>query len=111
MRVVLAHGMTKEAAMPIMDKALDKLLAGTGGSSLQILDQKKTWNGSVMNFSFTGRLGFISVPITGKINVECTNVTVEMELPPVVKTFVGEEKIRAIVDENVRSMLRAGLQA
>jgi hypothetical protein len=107
MRVVVAHGLTREAEMPIMDKALEKLLAGAGSSSIQILDQKKAWADSVMNFSFTGKLGFISVPITGTILVEYTNVTVDMELPPVVKTFIGEEKIRAIVDENVRSLLRS----
>ncbi len=110
MRVVVAHGLTQEATIPIMDKALDKLLSGVGGSSVQILDQKSTWNGSVMTFSFTGKLGFIAVPLKGTINVEHTNVTVLMDLPPVVTTFIGEDKLRAIVDENVRSLLRAGPQ-
>ena len=109
MRVVVPHGMTQEATMPIMDKALDKLLAGVGGS-VQVLDQKSNWDGPVMTFSFTGKLGFIAVPLVGKINVEHTNVTVTMDLPPIVTMFIGEDKLRALVDENVRSLLRAGPQ-
>ena len=106
MRVVVAHELTKEAAMPIMDHALTKLLGGVG-SSIEILNQKKTWNGSVMTFSFTGKMGFIAIPLTGTIDVACPCVTVNMDLPPVVTTFVGEEKIRKVVEANVREMLHA----
>jgi hypothetical protein len=56
----------------------------------------------VLNRSF---LGFVSLPIAGTVAVDDVNVTVNIDLPPVVKSFVGEEKVRAIVDENVRAML------
>lgn len=109
MRVVVAHGSTQPAMIPVMDQALDQLLGGAGSSSIQIVDQKKTWDGSVMSFSFTGKLGFIAVPLTGIIEVDHTTVTVEMELPPMVTTFVGEAKVRALVEENVRALvLRQG---
>ena len=48
MKVVAEHALGKEAAIPVMDQALDKLLGGIGGSSIEILDKKKSWNGSVM---------------------------------------------------------------
>jgi hypothetical protein len=105
MKVVVPHGSTQQAIVPVMDQALDHLFGAAGSSSIQILDQKKIWDGSVMIFSFTGKLGFIVMPLAGTLAVDTTDVTVEVELPPLLKTFVGEEKVRSIVDENVRRMI------
>lgn len=107
MRVDVAHQLGKDAAVPVMDRCLDHLLSGIGGSSIEILDKKKTWNGSSMRFSFTGKVGYISVPLAGTIDVSDANVVVNMDLPPLVKTFIGEEKIHRIVETNVREMLTA----
>jgi hypothetical protein len=60
-----------------------------------------------MEFSFTGKVGYISVPLAGTIDVNDENVVVNMDLPPVVKTFVGEQKIHRIVETNIREMLTA----
>jgi hypothetical protein len=58
-----------------------------------------------MNFSFTGKLGFISIPLTGTVTVDDTNVTVECELPAMLKTFLGEEKVQALMQKNVEGLL------
>ena len=62
-----------------------------------------------MDFSLTARLGFISLPISGMVVIDDTNVTVHCELPPLVKTFVGEDKIRAsVMKESARHAFGAG---
>ena len=106
MTVVVPHHATQQAAIGILDGAADKLLAGAGSKSVQIVDQKKSWNGPVMSFSFTGKMGFISVPLSGTVAVDDTNVTVECELPAMVKNFVGEDKARATVEEKITDLLR-----
>ena len=68
-------------------------------------DQKKSWAGPVMDFSLTAKAGFISLPISGTVKVDDTNVTIVCELPPIVKTFVGEGKIQSAVEGRVRGML------
>lgn len=105
MKVVVPHHSTREAAKPVMDKALDHLFGEAGNASIQIVDQRKVWEGSLMIFSFTGKLGFITVPLAGTIGVDDTHVTVDFELPGMLKTFVGEDKVRTIVDENLRKMV------
>ena len=72
---------------------------------MELVDRKKDWKGPLMDFSLTAQAGFISVPISGNIVVDDINVTVHCELPALVKTFVGEEKIRASVERRVRLML------
>ena len=107
MKVVVEHHSTAQAVKATVDQGVDRLLAGAGGTTVQIVDQKKSWDGSVMTFSCTGKVGFISVPLAATVAVDDTNVTVECDLPPMVKNFVGEEKVRGIVEENVRKMIGA----
>jgi hypothetical protein len=107
MKVVVAHHSTEQAVKATVDQGVDQLLAGAGGTSVKIVDQKKSWEGSVMTFSCTGKVGFISVPLAATVTVDDTNVTVDCDLPPMVKNFVGEDKVRAIVEENVRKMIGA----
>jgi hypothetical protein len=106
MKVVVPHHSTQQALIPILDKGADQLLGGAGGRNIQILNQKKTWDGPVMTFSCTGKAGFISVPLSGTVAVDDTNVTVECELPAMVKKFVGEEKIQGMVEQRIRAMVQ-----
>jgi len=88
MRVEIAHQLGKEGVIPVIDRCVDQLLGGFG-SNIQILDKKTSWNGSAMQFSFTGKVGYISVPLAGTIDGNDANVVINMDLPPVVKTFIG----------------------
>src|SRR5580704_3210559 len=102
MKVVVAHHSTEQAVKPVLDQGVDQLLTSAGGKSIQIVDQKKSWDGQVMTFSCTGKVGFISVPLAATVAVDDTNVTVECELPPMVKNFVGEDKVGGVVEGSVR---------
>ena len=58
-----------------------------------------------MNFSFVGRMGFISLPVTGTVEVDDVNVTVKCELPSMAKNFVGEDKVSASIEKQLRAVL------
>ena len=104
MKVVIAHGKTQDQAILAVDKSANDLF-DLGGGSVSLTDQKKTWDGPLMDFSLVARVGFIALPISGMVTVDDTNVTVDAELPSLVKTFVGEDKIRNGVERKVRAML------
>jgi hypothetical protein len=103
--VIVPHDSTQQAAIETLDGAANKMLTGAGNASVKIVDQKKSWDGPKMNFSFTGKVGFISVPLTGTVTVDDTNVTLECELPAMVKNFVGEDKARAMVEERLKALI------
>lgn len=106
MIVIVPHYTTVEEAILIVDRSADDLFAGAAGGAVELADRRKDWNGSLMDFSLTARVGFISLPISGNVVIDEINVTVRCELPALVKTFVGEEKIRAGVERKVRGMLK-----
>jgi hypothetical protein len=104
MILVVPHRRTREEAVARI-AADEDLFAGAAGGSVQIVDQQKEWRGSSMAFSFVGRVGFISVPVSGTLKVDDVNVTVTSELPPMVKNFVGEEKVAAGIEKQLRRVL------
>jgi len=105
MTVIFPHHRTKAEAISIIDKGSSDLFSGVVGSGVELADQKKEWNGSTMNFSFTGRLGFVSVPITGAISVDDVNAVVVCNLPPMVQNFIGEDKVSASIEKQLQRLL------
>lgn len=106
MKVTVPHQTTAEEAIQIVDGSADGLFAGVGGGAVELADRRQQWSGSRMAFSLTARLGFIALPISGTVVIDDINVTINCDLPPLVTTFVGEEKIRAGVERKVRGMLQ-----
>lgn len=104
MILIVPHYKTREEAMARI-AADEDLFAGAAGGSVQILDQRREWQGSTMAYSFVGRLGFISVPMSGTVEVDDVNVTVRSELPPMVVSFIGEEKVAAGIEKQLRRVL------
>jgi hypothetical protein len=107
MTIIVPHHKTEREAIRIVDSAASDLFAGVAGGLIQISGQKKEWNGSTMTFSFTGQLGFISVPISGTIVVDSRNVTVNCELPAMVRNFIGEDKLGAGIEGKIKGLLTA----
>ncbi len=105
MKVVVHHGKTQAEAIDIVDRSADHLFDYASGGSVELTDRKKDWNGPKMDFSLMARLGFIALPVAGVVFVDEVTITVECDLPPLVRTFVGEEKIQAGVEKKVRGML------
>jgi hypothetical protein len=107
MTLIIPHHKTEQEAIKIIDRGANDLFAGVAAGAVEIVDQKKEWNGSTMTFSFTGRLGFISVPLSGTILVDDRNVTVKCELPAMVKNFIGEDKVGADIEGKIRRLVTA----
>jgi len=104
MILIVPHNKTKEEATAIVAAAAD-LFSEAAGGAVAIFDERRDWNGSTMAFSFVGRAGFISVPFSGLVEVDDVNVTVTSDLPPVVKNYIGEEKVASGIEKHLRRLL------
>jgi hypothetical protein len=74
---------------------------------VQVTDVVKRWNGSNMDFSFVARMGIFAAPIRGIIYCTDKDVTVDIELPGMLKQFVPEDKMKQQVEGRVRGLLKA----
>ncbi len=105
MQVIVPHRTTAEKAAAMVDRSADRLFEGVGGAYVELTDRRNNWTGPVMDFSLPARVGFISVPVSGTVVVDEANVTIQCHLPGLIDKFVGEEKIRAVVERRVRGIL------
>ncbi|MDQ1472096.1 MAG: putative polyhydroxyalkanoic acid system protein gran rgn [Bryobacterales bacterium] len=107
MTIIIPHHKTKQEVVARIDKATDDLFANGIGGSIQIVNPTKEWTGSTMKFSVTGRMGFITVPISGDVAVDDVNVTVHCELPSMLKSFLGETKVQAGIEKKFKEIVSA----
>jgi hypothetical protein len=107
MRVTVSHNKGIEGAKKIVNDSADQLLASASVAPVQVTDVHRHWEGSNMDFAFTGRMGIFSAPIKGKVFVTETDVTVDVELPGMLKHFIPEEKVKQQVEGRVRGLLNA----
>ena len=107
MTVNVTHSKQKSQVVEILDRPLSALFAGVI-SGFEIAEELRTWNESVMTFSFIGRVGFISIPLAGTMDVRETLVIVDVDLPPVVKMFVGEDKVKAGLEKEILALITRG---
>jgi hypothetical protein len=105
MTVIVPHKKTRQQAIQVVDGAITQLYSASV-MGVEIIDPIKKWDASTMIFSLTGRVGFIEVPLSGTVAVDDQNVTIVCDLPAILKNFVGEDKIRAGVEEKVNGYFR-----
>lgn len=105
MTVIIPHHKTQQEVVARLDKAVDDLFAHGIGGAVSIIDPRKDWTGSTMTFSLTGQMGFIKVPISGTAMVDDVNVTVICELPPVIKSFIGEAKVQSGIEKKMAQIV------
>ena len=104
MKVSVPHNTTVEEAIVIIDRSVTEIFEV--GGSVELIERLRRWEGPLMDFALTARIGFISLPIEGQVMIDEVAVTIQCELPQMARTFLGEEKIRAGVEQKVRGILR-----
>ena len=105
MRVTIAHKKGKTEATRIVNESTEELLRGMATGPVLITEMQRNWTGDVMDFSFKARMGFLSVPIAGRIEVRDTEVTIEADLPGFLTKLLPEEKIRAGIESKAKGLL------
>jgi hypothetical protein len=96
MRVTVSHNRRKEEIMRSVDRSFDDLFKGFGAVPIQIANESRRWNGSRMDFSFDAKMGFVSTPIKGFIDVTDKDVTVDADLGWLERLFPTQQAQAAL---------------
>lgn len=105
MRITISHNKTQQEVIRNIDLALDDLFRQGPLTGLQIINEQKQWNGNLMHFAFTGKMGFFAAPIRGTVLVTDRDVTVDVELPGFLAKLIPEEKMRTQMEGKIRGLL------
>ena len=66
--------------MRSVDRSFDDLFKGFGTVPIRIVNESRKWTGSRMDFSFDAKMGIVSTPIKGFVDVTERDVTVDADL-------------------------------
>jgi hypothetical protein len=101
MHIERTHNVGKEEAIHKIDTFVDDLMHRQFPGGVTIKEPSKSWSDNNMRFSFKAKKGFIGTTISGVINVTDDSVVMNFHLPGLVTTFVSEDQIRNLVNEQL----------
>jgi hypothetical protein len=104
MRVTVSHNHRKEEIVRSLDRSFDDLFKGFGTVQIQILNESRKWTGSRMDFSFDAKLGIVSTPIKGFVDVTDRDVTVDADLGWLERLFPAKQA-QAALEARVKGLL------
>lgn len=107
MRVTVTHNKGLQGVKKIVEDSADQLMASTTSGPVVVTDVERRWDGSTLHFSFVGRMGIFTAPIRGYVQCAEKDVTVDIELPGMLKQFVPEDKLKQQVEGRVKGLLNA----
>jgi hypothetical protein len=108
MQIEQSHGLGEAKAISRIDHFLDDLMQRQPPGGVSITDARKEWDGNRMNFSFAAGKGFFSTTIRGVMEVTNDRVVVTSEIPALVRSVVGEERIREVIARELDRILSDG---
>jgi hypothetical protein len=104
-RITISHNRPKQEVMQKIDQSLDELFRPIGLLPLQLLLERRAWQGSTLNFAFTAKMGFVSTPIKGLIDVTDCDLTIDVDLGLLERLIPGG-KYREALGNRVRGLLK-----
>ena len=104
MRVTVSHNSRKEEIMRSVDLSLDDLFKGFGSVPIQIANESRKWTGSRMNFSFDAKVGIVTTPIKGFVDVTDKDVTVDADLGWL-ERLIPAKQAQAALEGRIKGLL------
>ena len=102
MRVIVPHHRSRQEVIQTIDKSLDELLQQS--LPVKLVVQQRTWQGSTLTFNVAAKMGFLSSPVKGTIEVTDIEVIIDVDLG-IFQSFVPAEKAQELIGTRVRGLL------
>ena len=90
--------------MRSVDRSFDDLFRGIGIIPLQFVEERRNWQGSTLTFSISAKMGLISTPMKGTIEVTDRDITIDADLG-LFERLIPATRVRASVTSRIRGLL------
>lgn len=104
MRVTVSHNRRKEDIVRSLDRSFDDLFQAFGNVPIKIVNESRKWTGSRMDFAFHAKVGLVSTPIKGFVDITDKNVTVEADLGWLERLFPAKQA-QAVLAGRIKGLL------
>jgi hypothetical protein len=104
-RITLSHDRPKEEIKQSVDRSFNDVFKGIEILPVRFAEERKAWQGDTLSFSLTAKMGFVSTPIKGTIEVTDRDITIDVDLG-MFERLVPATKVREVISSRVRGLLK-----
>jgi len=105
MRITISHDRAKAEVIESVDRSFNEMFQGDVGLPVRLVVEKKSWQGSVLSFALTAKMGLLSTPIKGTVEVTDHDLTLEVDLG-VLNRLVSEKTVREVIGDRIKGLLK-----
>jgi len=105
MRVHVPHSLGRVRARHKLAGFTEALAGRPWPAGVEVKDIVRNWTGDRLDFAFVAARGFFSLPIRGWLDVADAEVVLDAAVPPILATFVGEDRIRVVLEDELTKVL------
>jgi hypothetical protein len=103
MKVVLEHHRTKKEIMDAVDQGFQDMFQAEG-LPVKIVVKEKSWKGSVLTFVLSAKMGLLSTPIKGTVEVTDSQILIDADLGMLNK-FISEKTAQDMLGTRIKGLL------
>jgi hypothetical protein len=104
MRVILDHHRNKADIIAAVDRSFNDLFQNAEGLPVKVAVKEKTWQGSTLNFALTAKMGLLSTPIKGTLEVTDTQLIIDADLG-MLNRFISDATAQEMLGSKIKGML------
>jgi hypothetical protein len=104
LRITISHDHPKADMIASVDRSFNKMLQGEAGLPLRLVLKEKSWHGSILSFTLTAKMGFVSTPIKGTVEVTDHELIVDADLGILNRLLPGKT-VREVFGNRIKELL------
>jgi hypothetical protein len=105
MRIAISHKRSKAEIIEAVDRSFNEMFQGAAGLPVRLVVKQRSWQGSTLSFSLTAKMGLLSTPITGTVEVTDRDVIVDADLG-LLNRLVPEKTAREMIGNRIKGILK-----
>jgi Putative polyhydroxyalkanoic acid system protein (PHA_gran_rgn) len=105
-KITIEHHRKKKDVVEAIDKGFDDAFKEAEGLPVKVTLKHKSWNGSTLSFQLAARMGILSTPIKGTVDVTDEELIIDADLGLLSK-FIPEAKAKTMLGGRIRGLLKS----
>jgi len=105
MRITVSHNRSKEEVIRSVDHSFNDLFQGIGALPVRLVQEHKSWQGSTLTFALTAKMGLLSTPIKGTVEVTDRDLTIDADLG-ILERMIPAQKAQEVIGNRVSGLLK-----
>ncbi|HEY2351327.1 MAG TPA: hypothetical protein VGH83_02370 [Candidatus Acidoferrum sp.] len=104
MRISFPHHRSQQEVIQAVDRGFNEVFQEAAALPVKLLVQQRSWQGSTLTFALTAKMGIMSTPIKGTVEVTDRDLIIDVDLG-MLGRFVDEKTAQEMIGNRIKGLL------